>query len=76
MASAKPVTRSKKVAPSPVVAPVATHISVGASGSQGVAGRAKKAVAPVQKCHFLVSRMLVEASSAESHESLPHDPLP
>jgi hypothetical protein len=65
----------KKTAPNPAVAIATTRAVAGASRSKGAAG-AKKVVVPIQKCCIPASRMLAEASSAESHESSPHGQTP
>jgi hypothetical protein len=71
----KPVKRTKKIALSPAMALAVARVSAGASGSKGTAGGMKKTVALSQKCCVPASRMLTEASSVESRESSPHDPL-
>jgi hypothetical protein len=68
----KPVKRTKKIALSPAMALAVARVSAGASGSKGTAGGM---VALSQKCCVPASRMLTEASSVESRESSPQDPL-
>jgi hypothetical protein len=75
VASAKLVKQTKKVASSPAVAPAVARVSHGASGSKGAAGGTKKTMSLAQNLSVPASRMLAEASSAKSHESLPHDQL-
>jgi hypothetical protein len=53
----------------------ATRVNVGASESKG-ATDAKKAMAPIQKCHVPTSHMLAAASSVKFHESPPHSQAP
>jgi hypothetical protein len=72
VASARQVKQSKKTVSNPTAV---IRVAVGASSYKGAAG-AKRATAPVQKCHIPTSRMLAEASSAESHESSPHGQMP
>jgi hypothetical protein len=76
MAPAKPAKWIKKVAPNPAAAPVMTRVIVGASGSKGAASGAKRAAATSPKRCVPALRMLAKASSVESQESSPHEPLP
>jgi hypothetical protein len=70
------VKRTKKAAPSPAVTLAMARVSARHRGSKDVAGGTKKTAALPQKCHVPASHMSTEASSVESHESSPHDPLP
>jgi hypothetical protein len=76
MAPAKPAKWIKKVAPNPAAAPVMTRVIVGASGSKGAASGAKRAAVTSPKRRVPALRMLAKASSVESQESSPHEPLP
>jgi hypothetical protein len=73
---AKLVKLTKKSAPSLAVVLAVACVSIRASVSKGAASDVKKTVTLAQKHRVPASRMVAEASSVESHESSPHDPLP
>jgi hypothetical protein len=75
VASTRLVKQSKEVVPNLVLLVTATRVAVGASGSKVVAG-VKKVAVPAWKCRIPTMHILVEASSAESHESSPHGQTP
>jgi hypothetical protein len=80
VAPAKSAKRIQKAASNPVSPPVATRVIARAFGSnpvsKGVDSGVKKTTAAAPKRSVPASRMMAEASSAESQESSPHEPLP
>jgi hypothetical protein len=72
IASAKPVKQTKKIALGSSAAPVAARVGAGTLGAKALAA----GVTPVRGRRIPPTCMLAEASSAESQESSPHDPLP